>query len=69
MIEGLKVWNKWGPISGSPLVNVSRVKCIKVTYSLLDLDSVKHADFSKLQKNVAAVPFTKIHSVLVVRHI
>ena len=25
MIDGLKVWNKWGPISGSPLVNVSRV--------------------------------------------
>ena len=27
MIDGLKVWNKWGPISGSPLVNVSRVCC------------------------------------------
>ena len=25
MIEGLKVPNKWGPISGSPIVNVSRV--------------------------------------------
>ena len=26
MIEGLKVPNKWGPISGSPIVNVSRVQ-------------------------------------------
>ena len=26
MIEGLKVSNKWGPISGSPIVNVSRVR-------------------------------------------
>ena len=26
MIEGLKVPNKWGPISGSPIVNVSRVR-------------------------------------------
>ena len=65
MIDGLKVWNKWGPISGSPLVNVSRVKCIKVTYTKLYavcwtlLDYVKLADFAKLQKNVAAVPFTK----------
>ena len=50
-------------------------KCIKVTYTKLYavcwtlLDYVKLADFAKLQKNVAAVPFTKIHSVLVVRHI
>ena len=27
MIGGLKVWNNWGPISGSPIVNVSRVHC------------------------------------------
>ena len=26
MVEGQKVSNKWGPISGSPIVNVSRVK-------------------------------------------
>ena len=25
MIDGLKVSNKWAPISGSPIVNVSRV--------------------------------------------
>ena len=25
MIDGLKVWNKWGPISGSLILNVSRV--------------------------------------------
>ena len=25
MIEGLKVSDKWGPISGSPIVNVSMV--------------------------------------------
>ena len=26
MIEGLKVTDKWAPISGSPIVNVSRVE-------------------------------------------
>ena len=26
MIDGLKVSNKWAPISGSPIVNVSRVQ-------------------------------------------
>ena len=31
MIEGLKVLNKWGPISGSPLVNVSRVGCTNIS--------------------------------------
>ena len=25
-MKGLKVSNKWGPISGSPIVNVSRVE-------------------------------------------
>ena len=29
MIEGLKVSDKWAPISGSPVVNVSRVKSLR----------------------------------------
>ena len=29
MIEGLKVLDKWCPISGSPIVNVSRVHMCK----------------------------------------
>ena len=32
MIGGLKVWNNWGPISGSPIVNVSRVQWEALVY-------------------------------------
>ena len=28
MIEGIKVSDKWAPISGSPIVNVSRVRVL-----------------------------------------
>ena len=37
MMKGLKVSNKWGPISGSPIVNASRVHGIfKIEQSTLD---------------------------------
>ena len=32
MIEGIKVSDKWAPISGSPIVNVSRVLSIKILH-------------------------------------
>ena len=49
MIEGLKVPNKWGPISGSPMVNVSRV-CpgllglqITTTEEMVQIETKKYA--------------------------
>ena len=41
MIEGIKVSDKWAPISGSPIVNVSRVQCYLDSYFFFILGQVR----------------------------
>ena len=46
MIEGLKVTDKWGPISGSPIVNVSRVEWHLI--SSMSQSKAKHSNYGQL---------------------
>ena len=53
MIEGLKVSDKWAPISGSPIVNVSRVDLSKLGTTVLQVHRLTGSkeDHVQVKKN------------------
>ena len=72
MIEGLKVSNKWGPISGSPIVNVSRVegpvemkvecKGCNIDARLIDIvNNLKSDHLSRITNQKYRIGYSKFH--------
>ena len=53
MIEGIKVSDKWAPISGSPIVNVSRVDLSKLGTTVLQVHRLTGSkeDHVQVKKN------------------